>query len=300
MAGWPAAIPPAPAGCPQPPGSWPALGRNQMPQMQEQISSTLAAAGGPDLPDPFRRRSELFAPGTVNGVSTSKVVWVYAVTSGSSAGELPGLTGVGGEPVRTVPEAGLHAVVSSVDATAFGDDVLPGLLADLPRAETIGRVHHQVIESVAAAGPVVPLRLATVYPDDTTIRSLLAEHRTDLADLLATFRDTQEWGLRVYLEPRADGAADGAPRWARAEERAAGLDRVLSEMALGSRHYPAPDLRLGPRGGWLVLSCVYLLSDLRAAEFGAAARQLAAGADGLTAELSGPWPPYSFVDQPDA
>ena len=267
-----------------------------MPQMQEQISSTLAAPGGPDLPDPFRRRSEMFAPGTVNGVSTSKIVWVYAVTGGSSAGELPGLTGVGGEPVRTVPEAGLHAVVSSVDATASGDDVL----ADLPRAETIGRVHHQVIESVAAAGPVVPLRLATVYPDDTTIRSLLAEHRTGLADLLATFRDTQEWGLKVYLEPRADAAADGPPRLARAEERAAGIDRVLSEMALGSRRYPAPDLRLGPRGGWLVLSGVYLLSDLRAAEFGAAARQLAAAADGLTTELSGPWPPYSFVDQPDA
>jgi hypothetical protein len=270
-----------------------------MPQMQEQISPTLAAGGGQDLPDPFRRRSEMFAPGAVNGVSTSKIVWVYAVTGGSSAAELPGLTGVGGEPVRMVPAAGLHAVVSSVDATAFGEDALPGLLADLPRAETVGRVHHQVIESVAAAGPVVPLRLATVYPDDSTIRSLLAEHRTDLADLLATFRDTQEWGLKVYLEPRADGTADREPRWARAEERAAGIDRVLSEIALGSRRHPAPDLRLGPRGGWLVLSGVYLLSDLRAAEFGAVARQLTTEADGLTAELSGPWPPYSFVDQPD-
>ncbi|HEU5420483.1 MAG TPA: GvpL/GvpF family gas vesicle protein [Streptosporangiaceae bacterium] len=271
-----------------------------MPQMQEEMSSTLSAPRTPDLPDQFRRRSEMFAPGTVNGRPSNKIVWVYAVTGGSSAGELPGLTGVGGEPVRTVPEGGLHAVVSSVDATAFGEEALPGLLADLPRAETIGRAHHQVIESVAAVGPVVPLRLATIYPDDGTIRSLLAEHRTDLADLLATFRDTQEWGVKVYLEPRADGVPDGEPRWPRAEEQAAEIDRVLSEIALDSRRHPAPDLRLGPRGGWLVLNGVYLLSDLRAAEFGAVARHLAAEHEGLKAELSGPWPPYSFVDQPDA
>jgi len=287
-----------------------------MPQMQEELSAPLAAAPGPDLPDQFRRRSEMFAPGVVNGVSSSKIVWVYAVAGGSGASaspgghpleppvpggwELPGLTGVGGEPVRTIPGAGLHAVVSSVDATAFGEDALPGLLADLPLAETIGRTHHQVIESVAAIGPVVPLRLATVYPDDGTVRSLLTEHRSDLADLLATFRDTQEWGVQVYLEPRADGAADREPRWPRAEERAAGIDRALSEIALDSRRHPAPDLRLGPRGGWLVLNGVYLLSDVRAAEFGAVAQQLAAEQEGLAAELSGPWPPYSFVDQPGA
>jgi gas vesicle protein GvpL/GvpF len=270
-----------------------------MSQLQEELSPTLAVPGGPDLPDQFRRRSEMFAPGTVNGEPSNKIVWVYAVTGGSSADELPGLTGVGGEPVRTVPGAGLHAVVSSVDATAFGEEALPGLLADLPRAETIGRAHHQVIESVAAVGPVVPLRLATVYPDDGTIRSLLAEHRADLAELLATFRDTQEWGVQVYLEPRADGAADKEPRWPKAEERAAEIDRVLSDIALDFRRHPAPDLRLGPRGGWLVLNSVYLLSDVRAAEFGAVAQQLAAEQEGLRAELSGPWPPYSFVDQPD-
>jgi hypothetical protein len=275
-----------------------------MPQtqekLQEEMSQPLPVPDNPELPDPFRRRSQKFAPATVNGVSSAKIVWVYAVTGGRGAAELPGLTGVGGEPVRAVPGAGLSAVVSSVDATAFGEDTLPGLLADLTHAESIGRAHHQVIESVAAAGPVVPLRLATVYPDDGTVRSLLAEHHTDLSGLLATFRDTQEWGVKVYLEPRAGGTADKEPRWRNAEERAAEIDRALCEIALAARRHPAPDLRFGATGGWLVLNSVYLLSDVRAAGFGAVAQRLAAEQDGLRAELTGPWPPYSFVDQPDA
>jgi hypothetical protein len=245
----------------------------------------------------------------------SEVVWVYAVAAHLDPGQLSGLTGVGGEPVRAVAEAGLSAVVGSVDAAAFGDSSFPNLLADVASIETIGRAHHQVVASVGSDGPVVPLRLATVYPDDVVVRALLAAHRADLAELLQSFSGTQEWGMKVYLEP-ADGEARGGPgaaapaeqggppgqepRWQQAEACAAEIDRALSGMAIAARRHPTPYLRISGGDGWMLLNGVYLLDAARAAEFAAIAQSLIGEHAALRAEVTGPWPPYSFVDRQDA
>jgi hypothetical protein len=280
------------------------------------------------MPAPFRRRSARFAPASVNGAAPgtlhgpaakepapSTVVWVYAVVAHLDPGQLSGLTGVGGEPVRAVAEADLSAVVGSVDAAAFGDGSLTSLLADLSNIETIGREHHQVVASVGSGGPVVPLRLATVYPDDETVRTLLVEHRSDLVELLRSFSGTQEWGVKVYMELTADGSQDdpcaarsGAqdglpsrdPRWQKAESCAAEIDRALSGIAIAARRHPVPYLRFEDTDGLMVLNGVYLLDAGRAAEFTGIAQNLAEAHAALRAQVTGPWPPYSFVDREGA
>lgn len=88
--------------------------------------------------------------------------------------------------MRGVAEAGLIAVVGSVDTEAFGEQALASLLADLTRIELLGRAHHQVITCVAARGPVPPLRLATVCGEDRTVRRLLAQRSREFAVLLET------------------------------------------------------------------------------------------------------------------
>jgi hypothetical protein len=104
-----------------------------------------------------------------SGEDAGHVVWVYAITDSPVPDLLSGLTGVGGEHVRAVTEAGLSAVVGSVDAGTFGEQARADLMSDLPSIERLGRAHHQVIACVAAGGPVLPLRLATIYPDDQTV-----------------------------------------------------------------------------------------------------------------------------------
>jgi Gas vesicle synthesis protein GvpL/GvpF len=290
-----------------------------MPQTRMAYPASVA------MPDPFRRRSARFVPAAVNDAhvrspasaaamtASDKVVWVYAVAAHLDPGQLWHVTGVDGEPVRAVAEADLSAVVGSVDATAFGED--SRLIADVAVIESIGRAHHDVVASVAADGPVVPLRLATVYPDDTTVRSLLVEHRSGLTQLLRSFSGTQEWGVKVYLELPADrgdgepGAASSAaqdglpgqePRWQHVEECADEIDRVLSGLAVAARRHATPYLRFGGIDGWMVLNGVYLLDTDRAAEFAASARDLIAQHSMLRGQVTGPWPPYSFVDRQDA
>jgi hypothetical protein len=285
----------------------------------------MAHLGSVAMPDPFRRRSARFVPAAVNDAKSrtpasaavqgapDKVVWVYAVTAHLDPDQLWHVTGVDGEPVRTVAEADLSAVVGSVDAAAFGED--SRLIADVAVIESIGRAHHDVVASVAADGPVVPLRLATVYPDDTTVRSLLVEHRSSLTELLRSFSGTQEWGVKIYLEvpaDRGDGEPDAAssgeqdglpgqePGWQHVEECADEIDRVLSGLAVATRRHATPYLRFGGIDGWMVLNGVYLLDTDRAAEFTATARDLIAQHSMLRGQVTGPWPPYSFVDRQDA
>jgi hypothetical protein len=279
-----------------------------------------AASGSVVMPGTFARRYAKFAPAAVTIVPRPaperQVVWVYAVTADVDPHRLDPLTGVGGEELRIVEGATLRAIVGSVDAADFGEDALSSVLADLTKIELMGRVHHEVIETVAAAGPVVPMRLATIYPDDDTIRALLSDHRDELSRLLRSLTGMQEWGVKVYLQTGAAAAAvndtcageadapdddmSQQPRWQKAEACARQIDRALSDMAIEARRHPAPDLRFASDDGWLVLNGVYLVSASRAGEFADLAQRLAAEHAALRAQVTGPWPPYSFVDCRDA
>ena len=283
------------------------------------------------------------------------VVWVYAITDDLKPEQLTGLTGVAGERVRAVSEAGLTAVVGSVDARAFGEDARASLLSDLASIERLGRAHHQVIACVAAENPVLPLRLATIYPSDQTVRTLLGRSSAEFAVMLESFRGTEEWGVKVYLgageaagphdgragdevpappeassslddelargadgpASPADGLAsaddgptslddglaspdDGpmrpAPSRDDAEACASVIDRALRGIAVAARRQEAADPHVDGPDRWLVLNAAYLLNSDRAAEFAAVARALARTHEGLRADLTGPWPPYSFAD----
>lgn len=221
------------------------------------------------------------------GAPASRVVWVYAITEALDPDQLAGLTGAGGEPVRAVTEAGLTAVVGSVDAQAFGEQARASLLSDLVSIEQLGRAHHEVIARVAAEGPVLPLRLATVYPDDQTVRTLLGRSSAEFEVMLESFRGTEEWGVKVYL-----GTAAADPPDACADM----IDRALSGIAVATRRSAAAEPQAGGSEKSLVLHAAYLLNSDRADEFTAVARALARSHEGARADLTGPWPPYSFAD----
>jgi hypothetical protein len=238
-------------------------------------------------PEPPRRRDV-----------SDAAVWIYAVVADQTASRLAEVTGVAGEPVRAVSATGLSAVVSTV-GEAIGKP-LASLLAGLAAIETAGRAHHDVIAHLAEAGPVVPLRFATVYPDDATIRNLLAQRYAELTRMLESFRDKQEWDVKIYVEPGADGAGDDSsrhsPRWALAVERAERIARALSGIATKTQRRPA-SFPLAGEARRLVVDGAYLLDSGRAKEFASVVEATAAAHAALRAELNGPWPPYSFADR---
>jgi hypothetical protein len=261
---------------------------------------------------------------------SSAATWVYAVTPGIDPAVLDDLAGIGGAPVRDVRADGLAAAASSVDAAAFGEEALQRRLADPGELEALVRAHHHVIGAVAAAGPVLPLRLATVYHGDDGVRSMLAGRRPQFTETLEWLTGRAECGVKVWAsraalaeppptgdagpEPgRGGGAAYLSRRRAelaardegqrRAAETGTGIHETLSGLAVAAcQHQPhdaaAADQPAGTVPEVMVLNGAYLVGTAGLAAFAAAAEAAVAGRDGCRVAVTGPWPPYSFAGGP--
>ncbi len=87
--------------------------------------------------------------------------------------------------------------------------------------------------------------------------------------------------------------------WQQADARADQVDRQLSLLSIESRRHPLPCLRFGSEG-WMVLNGAYLVREEQAAEFNEVARSSGSQIAGARTTVTGPWPPYSFVDREEA
>jgi Gas vesicle synthesis protein GvpL/GvpF len=253
-----------------------------------------------------------------------RYVWLYAVTDVElPADGLTGsdLTGVGGEAVRPVRVAELTAVVSDVARAEFGETALRRNLEDLDWLGKTAREHHAVIEAVAGQGPVVPMRLATVYDSDARLAGELTERAADLHRALTRVRSSHEWGVRGHVsEPTDSQPADErsmSPGAAYLQRRRTQLNArenarreatrsaqavydELSRLAAGARLYPPQSPELTGQSAAMVLNAAYLVADDRSGEFQDQLTELARRHPALQLTLTGPWPAYSFVGEANA
>ena len=248
-------------------------------------------------------------------MTEQNAIWGYAVAAQISPDRLAGLTGVAGQPVRTVAGAGLTAAVSTVSLAEFGEQPLRQRLEDLAWLEATARAHHQVIEALPA--PVIPLRLATIYRDDGKVTGLLADQQAEFTAALDQLTARAEWGVKLFAaEPAADpapadqpGTGPGASYLRRRRHQLSARDQArqadaamarelhaaLRGMAAAAQLRPAQAAELtGEDSDTMLLNATYLVDDAAAARFAAAVRELGQR-HGARTELTGPWPPYSFA-----
>jgi Gas vesicle synthesis protein GvpL/GvpF len=250
----------------------------------------------------------------------ARCVWLYAVMADGEGLPADDATGVGGGRVRAVQAAGLTAVVEDVDTDEFGEAALRRNLEDLDWLEGTARAHHAVIGALAGQGPVVPMRLATVYTGDDPVAETLRQRGGDLREALWRLRGRSEWGVKAYAAAPADpetgpharpddatgpGAAylrrrrtqltarTNARREATAAAQA--VHAELSRLSVSARLYPPQAPGLAGQTAPMVLNAAYLVADERADEFAAAVNDLTGRHGSVRLGLTGPWPAYSFV-----
>ncbi|WP_405613306.1 GvpL/GvpF family gas vesicle protein [Streptomyces sp. NBC_01508] len=251
--------------------------------------------------------------------------YVYAVTRGGAAldSALSGRAGLRGGSLRTVSAGDLVALVSSVPHDAFDTDGLRAQMEDIKQLEVLARTHHAVVEAAYESATVLPMRLATVYLDDTRVTEMLAEQAVELGDLLARLEGHVELGVKVYADPREAATASAAAtagseptpvspgraylqqrrtqqRNHRDAYRAAGTvaaevpARVDGIVRARLAHRPQQgDLAAG--GGENIANDAYLVEASRVTEFRAALAGLFDDVPGVRVEITGPWAPYSFA-----
>ena len=243
--------------------------------------------------------------------------YLFAVTRGLPAEGLAGTHGLRDASLQLVPCGELQAVVCSVDLAEFGEEPLRRNLEDLPWVEELARTHDEVVRSVAEKATVAPMRLVTIYADDTRLREQIGLLHDALVAALDRVDGCAEWSVKVYAgtaepsrerparEPATSGAAylqrkrDQATARQSADEQAAQVAHhihdALAGLADAARTLAPQDPRLSGRPEPMVHNGAYLVRNERAHSFRTSAESVTAEHPSMTVEVQGPWPPYSFA-----
>ncbi|MFJ5773017.1 GvpL/GvpF family gas vesicle protein [Streptomyces sp. NPDC093094] len=244
--------------------------------------------------------------------------YVYAVCRPFSSPLQVQLTGVAGVPPRQLEHHGLIAVVSTVPETIFSEEPLREHLEDLDWLTATARAHQGVIDALTAVTTPLPLRLATVFRDDSGVRVMIERHEEEFRRTLERLTGRVEWGVKLYVEPEPEPEEPAAPAarpasgrdylrrrrrqslgaeetWRRAEEFANGLHRTLSAHAEEVRLHAPQNPALSGAAGQNVLNAAYLVPRAQSEEFVELVDRTKDEATGMRVELTGPWAAYSFT-----
>jgi hypothetical protein len=251
--------------------------------------------------------------------------YVYGVVPAAQASEkaFAGAGGVhGAGAVVLVNDRELSAIASIVPLAEFGEAALDVNIHDEAWLEEKVRAHDAVLEAALHHAPLVPFRFGTIYRSDEHVRTMLREH-SYLAGTLERLRGAVELGVKAFLDGEAferrhgvegeEEPSEGGRAYLLRKQRDRQLAAAQSSLAAACAQESheqlcgaAEDCRANPlhppevagRAGEMILNGAYLVPQEREEEFKGtvAALQSRFGHDGVRYELTGPWPPYNFVD----
>lgn len=231
----------------------------------------------------------------------SRGLCAYAITRDHT------LDPAGPVDIRLIRHAGLALVVAEVELAQFAEletrrwKVAPNEEDPLVM---LARRHDVVVRAVFERHPVLPLRFGTTVPDDAAALRLLADHHGEARTWFARVEGHREWAVRARLphpgkpaELPADELSDSDYLAMRRDRLAAAArTRRDGSAAANALHHTlsqrATDTVRRPRMSAVpLLDAAYLVRTDAEPAFQAEIECH----EELAVEVTGPWPPYSFV-----
>ncbi len=216
------------------------------------------------------------------------MIYVYAITE--SAAPAPAIAGIDDAELSSLSVEGAAAVYS-VHPEA---DIAPG-------REAVWR-HELVVEELMRVGPILPARFGTAFAHKDALESVLEDRAPELRGALERVRGCVELAVRVRLpeaeaaDQRRDGRAYLEAKLARHEQEehvAESMLRPLGQIAVASSRRRAAERERTLKASYLVRA-----TDVR--RFAEEAQRLADRNAELELSCTGPWAPYSFVEEEQA
>ena len=133
-------------------------------------------------------------------VTRDDLRYVYAVCRPMNAPLAADLTGVGGAPPRQLAHEGLIALVGPVPEQDFAEEALRAHLEDLEWLSETARAHQRVIGALTSVTCPLPLRLGTVFRDDSGVRAMLQDGADRFWRILERIDGCVEWGVKVHMD----------------------------------------------------------------------------------------------------
>jgi Gas vesicle synthesis protein GvpL/GvpF len=262
----------------------------------------------------------------VKKARAAPAAYLYCLVQRRSAPPLAraprGLPGVG-RPRAVAAGPALWLVVASAPLPRYAAASIERGLRDLDWVSRCAVAHEGVVEHVGRRAPVVPMKLFTLFTTEARALDHIRRQQPRLRRVLARVGDCQEWGVRISLDPARAAAAGRRPaspavagrqagtrflRRRRDEQAARGrlasqaqpdverAYRTLARLARTGRRQPlvSPDGR-----PVALLDAAFLVPRAGEARFRTAVRLAARrlAGRGCAVALTGPWPPYNFVDR---
>ena len=208
-------------------------------------------------------------------------------------------------PVRLLEvEQGLYIAAADAPLDKYGEAALHHVLLDAGKLSRAALAHEAVVESFASATAVLPMKLFTLFASDARAVGHVRARRRHVASIVERVAHRQEWGVRVLR----DGPSVAAPVEARCAR--SGLDYLSCKKATRDAPHQAlaglydrlavhaTRARHRHRGGRpALLDAAFLVPRAGAASFQAQVSRESRNyaRHGYRLALSGPWPPYSFM-----
>ena len=226
-------------------------------------------------------------------------------------------------------------MVSEIDVDTFQQQVkqqfsvLTGIAEGIHQGVTmLLQAHEDVVDTLMQGSTVVPFQFGTVLKDKAAALKMLQEGEERFKNLLDKFAGRAEWGLKVYVDQPEfmQHIVHTEPEFQKLVAQREGLSKgvayllgrkmeeELKEQALArqaevceaiflqfgnlayERKLNQPQKLTGKKKEML-LNAVYLVEKAQGTAFCQQREHLMEyySSMGLDLEVSGPWPPYSFI-----
>jgi Gas vesicle synthesis protein GvpL/GvpF len=219
------------------------------------------------------------------------MIWLYALTDNPTAG-LPEVAGHGARPLSQTSTSQLAGIWStwSPDRPSVSNQ------------EALWR-QEAVLEALMRDRAVLPLRYGTVLEGVDELLSMMIGRQEEWRRALDRVRGCVELGVRASVRPppAAVPASSSATESGTEYLRRRGVEHERAQAVAGAVHAPlaavasTSDTNLGA-GAPPLFAASYLVPDPELDRFKRVLSRLTVDHPELAIVCTGPWPPYSFVD----
>jgi len=246
--------------------------------------------------------------------AAGKVIHLYGVTeaSGPSPELSRDLKGIdGAAAVEPLSCAGLICWISRVPEAEFAENLAKNM-QDLDWLAAATTRHQQVVSAIAEAADILPARFGIEFLNDKSLRSHIEGRKSFLKADLDRIRGKEEWGVKVFALPiiampkkKIRSGKDYLQAKAALTHRA--TDRANPELLDFAKalRAVADDVTEGGKFAAarrdLKFHKTLLLKRTDRKRLESLVRSYARKwKDKKRIECTGPWPPFSFVSQPES
>lgn len=234
--------------------------------------------------------------------------------------------------IKVFPFKDIEAVIGETDPSKFDLELIKEkLLSDTKWAEENIRRHHEVIDWAFQTSVVIPMKFGMVYKSEKSLLASLAKYYRRFKNLISRLQNKKEWGVKAYLDHKKfiEGLKKKNKEIQKLEKRRSSvqegmkwyierkIDEIIVDESEGEiekelQHFVenlekhAEKVRLNEAlskdiqepAREIIMNAACLVKNDALQSFKDLFQELAKEAmpKGVILELTGPWPPYNFVE----